>query len=367
VEVIVGNRAGAIVQNEKILVYLPSPMGDAVLCTPALRGLRRRFESCDIYFLANSIVRSVFSLCNFNDHWLESGSKNPFAIAGLLWKHNFSRAILFKNSFASALAVWLARIPERTGYVRENRGFLLTEKLYPPRLNSSTYKPVPMIDYYLAIASWLGADTTDRRLELCIDPQDTRRVLSKLPMIANSAGPTVVLVPGGSFGPSKCWPAERFAQTADKLCDDYDATVVVSVAPNKAEQQIAKKICGFASHKLVNLGEIGLSLGELKSVISLADLVICNDTGPRHIAIALQRKVITLFGPNNPVWTDSGYANEIQIVGKAVCAPCEKPRCKKTEHLCMEAITTGMVCDAASKLLEKQDCPRNIEGDSTNV
>ena len=82
--------------------------------------------------------------------------------------------------------------------------------------------------------------------------------------------------------------------------------------------------------------------------------MITNDTGPRHIAIAFGRRVITLFGPNNPGWTETGSENEIQIIGEAACAPCDKPVCKKSEHLCMEAITVEMVCEAAEKLLEEK-------------
>jgi heptosyltransferase-2 len=89
----------------------------------------------------------------------------------------------------------------------------------------------------------------------------------------------------------------------------------------------------------------------LKVLFSIADLVISNDTGPRHIAAAFGRKVITLFGPNDPAWTDTGYENEIQIVGDVPCAPCGKPVCRKSEHLCMQAITVEMVCNAAKKLL----------------
>ncbi len=97
---------------------------------------------------------------------------------------------------------------------------------------------------------------------------------------------------------------------------------------------------------------MSISLGELKALFSLAELVISNDTGPRHIAIALGRKVITLFGPNNPAWTDTGCENEIQIIGNVHCAPCSKPKCKKSEHICMQAITVEMVCEAAKELLE---------------
>ncbi|MBA7481000.1 hypothetical protein ES707_16468 [subsurface metagenome] len=109
-------------------------MGDAVLCTPALRAIRKHFKTCKISFFANPAVRCVLSPCSFNDKWLEQRNENPFALAKKLKEHKFKYAILFKNSFASALAVYLAGIPSRIGYAREGRGLLLTDKLYPPKL-----------------------------------------------------------------------------------------------------------------------------------------------------------------------------------------------------------------------------------------
>jgi len=337
-----------------ILVWLPSPMGDAILCTPALRAIRRCFQSSKISFLAKPVVHEVLSPSSFNDEWLEQQSDNTFGIVKMLKRYDFTHAVLFKNSFASGLAAFLTGIPVRIGYAREMRGHLLTDKLYPPKLRYNRFKPFSMIDYYLAIASWLGADITDRNLELLTDPQEDKSLRTKIPKLANHEKPVVVIVPGGAFGPSKCWPSERFAQTADWLISNYNATVIISVAPTPPEKQIAKKICHLSKHKLVNLAENPVGLGELKSLFSIADLIISNDTGPRHIATALGRKVISLFGPNNPAWTETGYEKEIQLIGQANCAPCDKPICKKNEHLCMKAITVEMVCNAAKTLFENK-------------
>jgi heptosyltransferase-2 len=336
----------------EILVWLPSPMGDAVLCTPALRAIRQHFKSSRISFFANEVVRKVLSPSRFNDIWIQQHGKNIFKVVKKLKEHNFTHAVIFKNSFSSALAVSLAGIPVRVGYAREGRGFLLTDKLYPPKLSPTRFTPFSMVDYYLSIPSVLGADTSDKRLELQIDQQEDKKLRSKFPEIAESKGPVVVLVPGGAFGRSKYWLSERFAQTADWLISNYKATVFVSVSPNPVEKQIAEEICGSSKFKLINLAERPVDIGELKSLFAAADLVISNDTGPRHIAIALRRKIISLFGPNNPAWTETGYENEIKIVGNAPCAPCDEPTCKKNEHLCMQAITVEMVCNAAKKLLE---------------
>ncbi|MHC4478345.1 MAG: lipopolysaccharide heptosyltransferase II [Planctomycetota bacterium] len=339
---------------EKILIWLPSPMGDAILCTPALRALRKHFKSSHLTFFAGGTIRQVLSPCGFGNDWLEQKSKSPLAIARMLRPGKFSRAILFKNSFASALAVFSAQIPARVGYARQGRSILLTDKLYPQKLLNGKFKPVSMIDYYLAIASELGANTNDRSLELSVDSHDRQTLTNKLPELAGFEGPIVVLVPGGAFGPSKCWPTERFAQTADWLITYYDAKVMVSVALDVAERKIAEQICNAGRHHLIDLAQRHVSLGELKALFSTADLVISNDTGPRHIAIALGRKVISLFGPNDPVWTDTAYEQEIQLVADVPCAPCSRPKCNQSDHLCMKAITVEMVCDAAKKLLANE-------------
>jgi heptosyltransferase-2 len=327
-------------------------MGDAVLCTPALRAIRQHFKSCQITFFAKPVVRQALSPGSFNDEWLEQQSNNPFAIAGMLKRHKFTYAILFKNSFASALATFLAKIPSRIGYAREGRGFLLTEKLYPPKLPTGKFKPAPMVDYYLKLASALGAKTDDKTLQLSIDSRHEQELYGKLPEIGRPNALLIVIVPGGAFGPSKCWPSINFARTADWLITNYDATVIVSVASDPLEHEIAKQICDASNHTLINLAERALSLGQLKALFSNADLVISNDTGPRHIATAFGRKVISLFGPNDPAWTETGYVNEIQLIGDVPCAPCGKPRCKMSEHLCMQAITVEMVCNAAERLLK---------------
>lgn len=339
------------IQDENILVWLPSPMGDAILCTPALRAIREHFKTSRIYFFAKPVVYEILSPSDFNDVWLLQQTNNPFSIAKMLKSYNFGQAILFKNSFGSAIAAFLAGIPVRIGYAREGRSILLTEKLYPPKSGTGRYKPISMIDYYLAISSWLGADAENRKPQLSVDAKDGENLLVKLPQLAKVQGPLIVMVPGGAFGPSKCWPSKKFAETADRLVERYNATVVVSVSPAEAEKKIAKQICDLSEHSLINLAETSLTIGELKSLFSKAALVICNDTGPRHIAIAMQRKIITLFGPNDPAWTETGCENEIKIVGNAPCAPCAEPVCRENEHLCMDDISVETVCEAAAELL----------------
>ena len=336
---------------QRILVWLPSPMGDAIMCTGALRAMREHFAGDEIFFYASPIVKQVLSPSEYCDGWMEYKSHNPFAIAWELRKRRFTHAILFKNSFLSAFAAFLSGIPQRTGYARDGRSIFLTRKLYAAKNADGSYKPVSVVDYYLAAAAAIGATSADRSTKLEVDEACRVGGEKKLGKLTDGGRPVVVLVPGGAFGPSKLWPAQRFGAVADYVSEKYGARVVVSVAPNDTERAIAQKICVTSKAEIINLGETSLSLGELKALIGMASLVITNDTGPRHIAIALGRKVITLFGPNNPAWTATGYKGEMQIVGEYECVPCDKPQCKFGTSRCMEAITAQAVCRAADEMM----------------
>jgi heptosyltransferase II len=341
--------------GKKILLWLPSPLGDAILATPALRAIRERFDDSRIYYYANATVRAAMEPCDLCDEWIEvKKGQGAYATAKELKRHGFDAAILFKNSFGSAAAVFMARIPVRVGYAREWRSAMLTDRLYPQRLASGAFKPVSMVDYYLGLAEKVGADISERSLALRVSPDDVRTVTRMFPEMCSSRVPVVVLVPGGAFGPSKCWAAERYAALADWLVEKYEAIVVVSVAPTEQEKAIAQKICDTCHFKLINLAERPLSLGQLKGLLGLSDLVVCNDTGPRHMAIAIKKSVITLFGPNDPAWTETNSPDEVKIVSDAKCAPCQRPECTETQHWCMKAISVETVKDAVAKVLARR-------------
>ena len=338
--------------EQNILIWLPSPMGDAIMATPTLRALRRHFDKDRIFLYGSSVLHDLLFPTDLCDIWIQQ-PPGFFRSVSTLKAAGLSVCILLKNSFSAALAAWLAGIPRRIGYARDGRSRMLTDRIAPLKEADGRFTPTPAIDYYLRIAQTLGADTADRTMELTVINPDTDYLKKRLPAAFQIFGPLVIMVPGGAFGPSKCWSSERFAQTADALFETYHATVVISIAPNSQEKQIAADIQRLAKHPLINLGDTPLDLETLKALFARADLVVTNDTGPRHIAIALKRKVITLFGPNNPQWTQTGYPDEIQVIGTGPCVPCDKPVCRQNRHYCMESITVEQVLAAARKILSE--------------
>ena len=333
----------------KILVWLPSPMGDIIMCTPALHALRDCFRGATITFYVNDVARAMLESSDLADEWLTQCS--TLRAVRRLRRRRFSLGILFKGSLGSAVTLLLAGIPQRVGYARDGRGPFLTQRLYRPRLPNRRLVPTPMVDYYLNIVKSLGHAVAPGLPRLAVAERDQASVEKLYPQLSDLEGPLVILVPGSAFGPSKCWPPDHFARTAETLIRDCRAHIVLSVSPDVAERQIAQTVVAACRYPVTNLADGPLTLGQLKALFKRADLVITNDTGPRHIAIALQRKVITLFGPNDPAWTQTGYDQEIQLVGTGPCVPCQRPTCAHPEVACMETISVDRVCQAARNML----------------
>ncbi len=335
-------------QYENILVWLPSPLGDAVMATPALRALRRGYKDSRITFVANKVVAEALSPSEFYDEWLilQGGF---FKQIKSIRNGRYDCAILFKNSFSCALKIFLSGIKERVGYNRDMRGALLTKTLSPPKKPDGSFLPRPMMLYYLELLSCIGIEDSDTSMTLSVSDKDDKSLDEKLGAKLDKDKKLAIVVPGGAFGPSKCWPTKNYAELCDTLIQEHNCLAVVSVAPN--EKEISEAICNQAKNELIDLAQTPLSLGELKALFKRADIVITNDTGPRHFAVALDRKVVTLFGPNDPVWTDSKHKLEIQLVANTDCSPCGNPVCKRDKRLCMESITVEKVIEAVKELL----------------
>jgi heptosyltransferase-2 len=339
--------------SQRVVIWLPSPLGDAIMSIPALRQFRSLFSEASITFMAPPFTREILSPSPFCDEWIDL-EKGFWGNLKRIRAAHFDTAIVLKNSFGSALTLWLAGINRRIGYVRDARSFLLTDRIYPARNEDGSFQPIPMIDYYLKIANTLGSHTNKRKTELTVRPEDTQEVVDMIPQLRSPTGPVVIIVPGGAFGPSKLWPIDRYAKLADKLYNDFGATIIISVSPVMEEVEIAKTICQQTSCRPIHLGDTPLNGGQLKALYDNADLVITNDTGPRHIAIALDRAIISLFGPNNPKWTQTDHDKEIQVIGQAPCVPCDKPVCRQSRHLCMESITVNHIFEMAKKILKEK-------------
>jgi heptosyltransferase-2 len=280
-------------------------------------------------------------------------------VAARLRSARFDLAVLLPNSFKTALMCKMAQIPRIVGFDRDGRGFLLSDKLLPVK-EKGKFVPTPIVKSYLGIARYLGSDARDLRMELFVNEaenREAREVLARCGLDpdvckpgASGQPPMILLNPGANYGAAKCWRPEYFAELADRLIDQQNATVLLSAAPK--ERPIVEAVKRYMKHAPLDLSNKGVTLGSLKEVVRRCDLMVTNDTGPRHIAAAMDVPVVTIFGPTHPEWTEIYYAKERQVAVKVFCGPCQKKVCP-LDHRCMTRLTPNMVYEAAMDLLGK--------------
>jgi heptosyltransferase-2 len=212
------------------------------------------------------------------------------------------------------------------------------------------FGPYPLVEYYADLVQAIGCERPDDQLELFTTPECDRAVGQRLAALGIAdRRPLVVISPGGKYGAAKCWPAERFAEAADRLIAAEDAAVIVTCGPG--EEEIARQIGAGMTRVGYIVDRPLLTLGELKSLVRRCDLLICNDAGPRHFAKAFGAAVVTVFGPTHPHWTDTGYAAERIVRIDVECGPCQQRTCPLGHVRCMTGVTVDMVVDAARSLL----------------
>ncbi|MGB7159187.1 MAG: lipopolysaccharide heptosyltransferase II [Tepidisphaeraceae bacterium] len=364
----------------KILVVQPGWVGDAVMATPTLRALRELYPQAHISYLMRRYVKPVYTGMPWADQLItyrtgktraKAGKGEFFDLAARLRPARFDLAVLLSNSFKSALVAKMAKIPRIVGYERDGRGFLLDDKLLPVK-DRGKFVPSPIVKYYMGIAHYLGSAHRDLKLQLFVttsEQREAQEVFTRAGLAANlhrpalgGKPPLIVLNPGAQYGAAKCWPAEYFSKLADRFVAELGATVLISAAPK--ERAIVDSIQRGMRHDAIDLSRAGMTLGALKEIVRRCDLMVTNDTGPRHIAAAFDVPVVTVFGPTHPEWTEIYFEKERKVAVKVFCGPCQKKTCP-LDHRCMTRVTPGMVYETAMELLHRS--PQTLPSTSAVV
>lgn len=370
----------------RLLLVLPSWVGDAVMATPALVRLRESLPGVFLGALARPGIDRLLDGLTTPDgtpvidefHAAHpTGVLGPKFVAAKIRPRRYDTALLFTGSFSTALTVRVAGIPRRVGYDRDGRGFLLTSRLHPPRREGGGWALVPAVSYYWFAASALidpeaPADlsaptlTNPYRAPTLLPPGPalrlavTTRDLEEAHRVRTSAGlepgrPFAMLNPGGN-NPAKRWPPERFSALADHLADRHGLTVLVNGSP--AEGDLCRAIAaGARTARAVPLPDHAHTLGSLKALCRDARLMVTNDTGPRHIAAAFGTPTVALFGPTDPRWTtiptvDPGTGREREVILIAdPTLPAGESANDHPERCAIDRIGLDTVRDAADGLL----------------
>lgn len=342
---------------ERIVVRGTNWVGDAVMTIPALRQLRSLFPKAHITLATRSGAKGLFSGAEFLDDVLVHEGTGLRSVVQQVreWrKRSFDIAVLLPNSLETALVASLARVPFRIGYATDGRQSLLTHPLALPEWRSSRHE----VFYYLNIVAqleWLTRQEQtflntqpDGSLAVSVGRKTAARDFLRAQGVAMAAGRALVaLCPGSINSRAKRWPAERYAALADRLIDDFGADVLLIGSP--AETEVSREVVG-KMHNQPHVLTGQTDLAQLVAVLSLVDLLITNDTGPAHIASALSRPTLVIFGPTNPLTTRPFSPYGVIVREPPDCAPCMLRDCP-IDHRCLTAISPDDVFARARSLL----------------
>lgn len=342
---------------KRILVRGPNWLGDAVMCEPTLHGLRSLFPEAQIALLVKPYVAEVFAghpavtrILTYDSKGRHAGLTGKWALAGQLRQQGFDLAVLFQNAFEAALLSFLAGVPRRCGYAIDGRGLLLSDPIALPDRRS----PPHLVRYYWDILKPLGLTGDPAAPRLVVFPEEEQAMEERFVKGGLPASDLVVGInPGSTGGRAKRWLPERFAEAADRLCrtirESRGQQVSVVIVGGKEEEPLGQEIAAcLSSRSLVLSG--ATTIRELMAALKRCEVLLTNDSGPMHVANALQVPVVSIFGSTD--WRKTApFGNPDGLVRQPVdCAPCMLLECP-IDHRCMTRVTVDQVYEAATKQL----------------
>lgn len=342
----------------RVVVRGTNWVGDAVMTIPALRELRRVLPRAHITLATRSWAEGIFSDADFIDDILiydrgAQGFGATWRQAGAWRKRSFDLALLFQNAFEAALIATLARVPHRLGYATDNRRLLLTHPIQLPAWRVEQHE----VFYYLNLVNELekrlygASNILNHAPVFALEVSNERKTEARAFLHQHGARAIrsfVALCPGSTNSRAKRWPTKNYAVLADQLIEQTGVDVVLVGAPD--ETSVSQEVAVEMRHKPVILTG-NTTLAQLVAVLSLADLLVANDTGPAHIAAALERPTLVIFGPTMPT-TTRPFSDSAEIVRRPpACAPCMLRDCP-IDHRCMTAITPEEVFARSAAMLK---------------
>jgi heptosyltransferase-2 len=344
---------------QQILVRGPNWLGDAVMCEPALRALRRLFPQASLTLLVKPSIAGLFEshaavdrVFLYDDKGRHAGLTGKWRLAGDLRQQGFDMAVLFQNAFEAALVTALAGIRRRYGYATDGRSFLLSE----PVARHDRRTPVHQIDYYWNMLRPLGLTGQPGQPELFLSPDEERLMTERLSQRGITPQHVVIGInPGSTYGGAKRWLPDRFAESTEQLCrtlSDAGRRPAVVVIGAKGEEPLGQGIASrLTAPSAVLTG--ATTIRELMAVIKRCSLLVTNDTGPMHIASALGVPVVAIFGPTDWRTTSPTGAEHVLLRHPVDCAPCMLRECP-IDHRCMTGVAADEVYQAGLPIVSRR-------------
>lgn len=334
----------------KILVRATNWLGDAVMSLPALHALHERYPDAELAILAKPSVADLYRREPFCHRVIPYTSRTLAEKwnAGIaLGREKFDCAVLLQNAFEAAAMAFAAGIPERIGYARDGRGFLLTRAVPVPRAGEI---PPHERFYYLEMlhrAGILEALPACERIRL--QGADEARASGQARLKALGLGGTVIGVsPGAAYGSAKRWLPEYFAETAQRVARSLGASVVLF--GSAGERGLCASVADGMDVDVHNLaGET--TLAEFIDLTAACRVFLTNDSGGMHVASALGVPTVAVFGSTNDVTTGPTGPLSRVVRESVPCAPCLKRECP-IDHRCMTRLSVDKVARVALELVK---------------
>lgn len=337
--------------NKKILIVGPAWVGDMVMAQSLFKLLKSREPQAEIDVLAPAwslpLIARMPEVANAIVMPLGHGQLNVrerYRIGKALRANKYDQAIVLPNSFKSALIPFFARIPKRTGWVGEFRYLVLNDVR---RLDEKRY-PL-MIERFMALGLLPHAELPRvypiPSLEISRETQEKTLTAYQLSFPKK---PVLALCPGAEFGPAKRWPENYYADVANKkLNEGWDVWIFGS----PKDVPVSEDIMAQTQQRCVNFtGKTKLE--EAVDLLGLATAVISNDSGLMHIAAALQKPLVAVYGPTSAGFTPPLNDDAKVVTLKLECQPCFQRECPLIHHRCMKELTPLRVLETLAQVVK---------------
>jgi len=331
-----------------ILVRLPNWLGDVVMAAPTVTAIHAARPDAKIIaqvapaFLP--LARLVPGVTRAMAAGLDRSMQERRTSADVVRALGCDAAVVFPRSLRASLPSRRARVAVRVGFAGPGRAFTHAVTGWKP------WRRAHRSAWFGLLARAFGAEPA---APATIEVPRAWRSTAEGTLCAlgrDPARPLVVLEPGASYGPAKCWPAERFGALAKRLLAHGCDVVTVGTAASKAREYVVAREAG---PRLVRMAGRTPDLGVLMGVLAGADLVVTNDTGPMHLAAVVGTPVLALFGATDPVVSSPIGAEPRRLVyDPEPCSPCFLRECAVPGHPCLAKIGVGRVERLARAMLE---------------
>lgn len=338
----------------RILVVGAAWVGDMVMSQALFMALRKRQPDCRITVLAPAWSRPLLARMPEIDSAIDlpfaHGELNlggRLALARGLQPKRFDRAIVLPNSFKSALIPALAGIPVRTGWRGEMRFWLLNDI----RLLDERRYPL-MVERFVALAYPEGRPLPDPLPRPRLRADSARLAALRQAHGLDPAAPVLALCPGAEFGPAKRWPEGHYASVAHALiARGWQVWLLGSARDREVARTIVERLPIAARTQAHNLAG-ATELADAVDLLAAASLVVSNDSGLMHIAAALDRPLIVVYGSSSPGFTPPLSERAETLAIPVDCGPCFRRECPQGHLKCLNDLPPRLVLDAAERLLD---------------